>query len=438
MTSTATYPDPLVKRLQAVQGLINKGKLPDAAKKLNEARKASPDDPRIYLLGMRLAEAAGNAKGAEESARKAVDLSPAWPVAVTELALLLARQNKFSDAIAFARKALQLDGNNPTVLGYAIDIAHRALQVDLAIEWLDRAIALVPDNQHLKYLLARDLRQSGNFERAIATYDVLLAAAPNYAEARLGRLQSHLQKGDLASAGKDGDALLALAPENEEHQYWSEVAHGRTPAKQPLSMVRKMYDGIAEVFDQHLVAGLKYKLPREVARIITERYPDKKLNVLDLGCGTGLLGACLGRIDGGMIGVEISTKMIEQAAKHGVYDRFHNVDLFDALRETPPALYDVVAALDVFIYVGNITGAIPDAARLLRAGGHFIFSCEAAAEDEPDMVLRRSQRYAHKPSHIEAACRAAGFSEVSIEPLDLRNEASEPVKGFLVVARKPA
>ena len=69
-------------------------------------------------------------------------------------------------------------------------------------------------------------------------------------------------------------------------------------------MVRSMYDGFAELYDQHLVAGLKYKLPREVARMITERYPDRKLNVLDLGCGTGLLGACLGRIEGALVGVD--------------------------------------------------------------------------------------------------------------------------------------
>ena len=83
------------------------------------------------------------------------------------------------------------------------------------------------------------------------------------------------------------------------------------------------------------MAGLKYKLPREVAHIINERYPDRKLNVLDLGCGTGLLGACLGRIDGALVGVELSKPMIDQAIKHGVYDRFHNVDLLEALEATP-------------------------------------------------------------------------------------------------------
>ena len=85
--------------------------------------------------------------------------------------------------------------------------------------------------------------------------------------------------------------------------------------------------------------------------------------VLDLGCGTGLLGLMLGKIAGSMIGVDASIKMIEQAEKHGVYDRFHTVNLLDALRETDASQYHVIAALDVFIYVGDLAQAI---ARCLR------------------------------------------------------------------------
>jgi predicted TPR repeat methyltransferase len=436
MISTPTPPDAIARRLQTVHHLITSGKLSEAAERLNGVAKSAPTDARVYLIGMRLGDAANNPAAAQKAARKAVELAPDWPLAVTEMALLLARQNQFQEAITFARRAVELDGDNVTVLGHVIDVAHRALHLDLAVEWLERAVRLAPGQLHLRHLLARDLRQQGNHARAIAGYDALLAAQPNDAEALAGRLQSRVQLGEMELAAQDGLKLVALLPGSEEAVYWNEIAHGRTPEKQPLSMVRQMYDGFAEVFDQHLVAGLKYKLPREVAALITERYPERKLNLLDLGCGTGLLGACLGRIQGALIGVEISSKMIEQAARHGVYDRFHNIDLFDALRETPESLYDVIAALDVFIYVGNLTGAIPNAHRILVPGGSFIFSCEAANEDEPDLVLRRSQRYAHKASHIEAACRAAGFEEVSLKPLDLRYEGMEPVQGFLVVARK--
>jgi len=55
----------------------------------------------------------------------------------------------------------------------------------------------------------------------------------------------------------------------------------------------------------------------------------------------------------------------------------------------------VIAALDVFIYVGDLTRAIPDAFRILRDGGHLIFSCETAPESGSDLVLQTTQRYVY-------------------------------------------
>ena len=438
MISSPPQLDAIARRLQTVQHLITSGKLSEAAERLNGVAKSAPRDPRVHLLGMRLGEAAGNPAAAQTSARKAVELAPEWPVGVTELAFLLARQNQFQDAMEFARRAVKLDGDNPEVLGRVIDIAHRAQHLDLAIQWLERALDHAPGNQHLRHQLARDLRLKDRHGEAIAAYDALLAVSPSDQGALLGRLQTALASGNAELARKDAETLLALAPDSDESRYWHTLAHGQTPSRQPVAIVRSLYDGMAELYDQHIVAGLKYKLPREVARQIKALYPDNKLNLLDLGSGTGLLGACLAPITGAMIGVELSPRMSEQAARHGVYHRFHQVDLRDALHETPGSLYDVIAALDVFIYVGELDTVIPDALRVLVPGGHFIFSCEAAGPAESDLVLRATQRYAHKASSIEASCRAAGFTQVAIETMPLRYEGTEPVQGFLVTARKAA
>ena len=436
MNSTTITTDSIAKRLQTVQHLIDSAKLSEAAERLGAVAKSAPDDPRVYLIGMRLADAAGNPKKAEDAVRRAVQLTPEWPVAVTELALLLARQNRFDEAIAQAQLAMKLDGDSPDVVGRVIDVAQRAQRWDLAIPWLLHAEAMAPTNLKIRRLLAQDLRHIGQNDKAALLYGAILEVASGDTECLLGRAQALLATGDMAGALADTAALLAQDPSNEEYRYWNQLAQGRTPQRQPAAMVRALYDGMADLYDQRVVAGLKYKLPREVAGRIRQLYPDNKLNVLDLGCGTGLLGACLGRVNGAMIGVELSTGMVEQAAKHGVYDRFHTVDLLDALQETPAALYDVIAALDVFIYVGDLAAAIPNAYRVLKGGGHFIFSCETAAEDESDLVLRPTQRYAHKASHVQEMCRFAGFVDVALEPMPLRYENLEPVQGFLVTAKK--
>lgn len=438
MTTSATLSDPFAKRLQTIQHLISSGKLSEAADRLNGALKSSPRDPRVYLLGSRLAEAAGNAKGARDTMRKAVEFGPDWAPGVTEMAFLLARQNQFQEAIEFAQRAMRLDGDNPEVLSRVIDVAHRAQNFELGLAWLRRAAKVDPSSRLIKRMIARDLRLTGDHAGALAAYGELIAADPADTEARLGRLQAALAAGNQAQAAQDGEALVAILPNDEEAAFWRDVSKGATPPRQPASMARAMYDGFADIYDQHLVAGLKYQLPRTVARLIGQRYPSLALNVLDLGSGTGLLGAALGRINGAMVGVEISPRMIDMAARHNVYDKFHNVDLLEALEATPEGLYDVIAALDVFIYAGDMSRAIPDALRILKPGGHFIFSCEKAGEEEANLVLRPSQRYAHKASHIESLCKAAGFSEVSLQDMPLRFENNQPVAGFLVIAKKPA
>ena len=120
-----------------------------------------------------------------------------------------------------------------------------------------------------------------------------------------------------------------------------------------------------------------------------------------------------------------------------MYDRFHTVNLHDALRETPDGLYQVIAALDVFSYAGDLTKAIPNAFRVLTTNGVLIFSCETAPEAGPDLVLLPVGRYAHKLSHIQSICKAAGFDAVEVEETVLHHENLFPVQGFVVTAHKP-
>ena len=439
MNTSSTPTDVLFHPLQKIEQLIAKGELPKAATELNVAVRISPADPRIHLLGARLAEAANNPKAARESALRAVEKAPNWSIGVIELALLMGRQNQLKEALAYAERAVALAPHDLFILSRAIDVAHHAQHLVLALQLLRRAAELAPDNGSFQRLIARDLRLQGDYVQALAAYTALVEAHPTEAEPLLGRVQVALAMNNGALALQDADALVRLYPLNEEYRFWQELAQGKTPATQPADMVRALYDGYAaNMFDQHVVRTLKYQLPGQVAQLILARYPDRALHVLDLGCGTGLLGLFLGRIQGALIGVDLSEAMVQQAARHQVYDRFHTVNLLDALTATPDALYHVITACDVFIYVGDLGQAIPNAHRVLRPDGHLIFSCESTAEGEADLVLRPTMRYAHRQSHIEALCTAAGFDSVSVQPTVLRMEGNQPVNGYIVVAHKPA
>ncbi|MFD2377343.1 methyltransferase domain-containing protein [Ottowia pentelensis] len=320
----------------------------------------------------------------------------------------------------------------------AINVARDSGTVEQTLAWAEDGVHRFPDDVGIRLFLARYLVAQDKKADAVPHYAYIHERVPHHVESLRGLLNCALAAGQLDEARQWASRWLALGPDDAEAQYWHAIAWGETPQTQPPQMVIGIFDDYAQRFDLHLLRTLQYRVPERVTQILLAKHPDRKFNLLDLGCGTGLVGLCLGRIQGHIVGVDLSEKMIEQAARHGIYLRFHRINVLDALRETPADHYEAITCTDVLVYVGDLASVIPNALRILKAGGHFIFSCELATEDEADLVMRPSNRYAHKASAVERQCREAGFDEVVIEDLPaLRLEGGQPLPGFLVTARKP-
>lgn len=433
---TAISSDPTLQKLQRIESLIAQGKLPEAATQLNAAVKSDPGDARIYVLGSRMAEFAGNAQGALESAQKATKLAPEWGRGLVELAGLYLRQGELDFALKSAVEAVGKSPDDLIVVSLAADVAQGAGELTQALKWLELASTLTTRNLEFKRLIAKNQMLVGEQVAALGTYSEILAEIPHDKPALLGRLQAAIDIRDQSCIDKDSKALLSMEPENPLFKFWTEMASGVVPKTLPEDLVTNLYQDFAPSFDSYVVKTLGYQLPRQVAQMVLQRYPDRKLNLLDVGCGTGLLGACLGKINGALVGVDLSDAMLDQAVRHGVYDKFHRVNLVDALAETPDSLYDVIAACDVFLYVGDLADAIFNSHRVLRGGGHLIFSCEATSDTEGQMTLRAGPRFAHQKVHVEQLCKDSGFVDVEVSDVTLRIERGQPVSGFVVDAKK--
>lgn len=432
-----TISDPNLPLIESARELIDKGQLAEAASMLNRAREQIPDDPRIFMMAGLMSEKAGNVEGAFRFMQRGLTLAPNWAPGIIVLAQFQARQGHFAEAVENAATAHELDPTSRLVLDGAIEVAHLAGGLELAVRYLRKGLEQQSQDSKLRLLLANDLSQLGKYDEALALWDGLIADSPRDPQALEGRMHTLLAAGRLEDAAMVTATLLSLAPQNPVYAYYDARAHGQTPAHQPAELNRQLFDSAAQVFDQQLQQGLRYRLPQLIAQKIIALYPDKKLHVLDLGCGTGLLGAQLGKLQGRLVGVDVSPKMLEQARRYELYDSLEVADLHDTLRDVPPASYDVVAALDVFVYLGDLNTAIPGAWLALVPGGRLIFSCESGLEDGPDLFLNpTTERYVHKRSHVEEICRQAGFS-VDVEATILRYQKGQPVQGFVVTARKP-
>ena len=154
----------------------------------------------------------------------------------------------------------------------------------------------------------------------------------------------------------------------------------------------------------------------------------RRARVLDLGCGTGLIGRALKNDENRLTGVDISSAMLEQAGKKGVYDKLVEADIEKYCRRLPPA--DWVVAADVFGYVGRLDEIIP--AVFPR---NFCFSVAAAPQTD-DYELTPSGRYRHNPEYVKKLLQKAGYSDIMEHRTELRRENGRPVEGIVFVAKE--
>ncbi len=142
----------------------------------------------------------------------------------------------------------------------------------------------------------------------------------------------------------------------------------------------------AEHYDDD-VASHGYGLPAMMVETLLTAAPaiDRAaVEVLDAGCGTGLVGAVLAAAGFTTIdGVDLSPEMIEGARARGIYRHLEGgVDLTQPPPDRLAGRYDVVTVGGVFT-VGHISpNALLIAAGFARPGGVLVVSTRRAYQEE--------------------------------------------------------
>jgi predicted TPR repeat methyltransferase len=303
---------------------------------------------------------------------------------------------------------------------------------------ITRAIGLAPDIAWYHLNLGHAYAAAGLDDRAAEAMTASARLDPASAIPRYDLARHHLRH------GRPGEALAALRevldrePAHERARFLVASLTGGHVDTAPADYVTELFDSYAPGFEAHLVNVLGYQVPAQLAELVAAagEAPHRAWRVIDVGCGSGLVGAAFRGVARHLIGSDLSPRMIEIARRRGVYDELHVEDLTATLRRAR-ADADLVVAADVFIYVGALDEAFRTAASALRPGGLLAFSIERC--DGDGYRLLPSSRYAHSDGYLRGLAQRHGFAVREARDTVLRTDHAGSVSGvlYLLTAGSP-
>ena len=370
----------------------------------------------------------------------------------------LLRSDAVDQLYAFAVRAYQVGRHDVAieVLQRAISLNDRAVEfhtllgvvlkeqgrLDEAVLSYRRALDLRPDHAEAHNNLANALRLKGDFKPAMASYEQALEFKEDYVEARynLGNLLFDLNEVDAAEAcyrlciQYDPDdtygARLLLA----------KAQKGTLPAQASIAQMRMLYDKKSDTWDR---VG-DYRAHILVAEELRKSVSGRRVDVLDAGCGTGLVGEQLKDLTVTLSGVDISPAMLAVAQKKQTYAYLFQDDAVAFMKSHPNA-YDGIVSAAMLIHFGDLEPIFTAAHSCLRGDGDFIFTVFPASSVDcgryaisGNTDFARGGCYMHHPEYVRELATACGFElkTLRFDTHECSGADRQAVMGLLVSLRK--
>ena len=150
----------------------------------------------------------------------------------------------------------------------------------------------------------------------------------------------------------------------------------------------------------------------------------KDKQVLDVGCGGGILSDAMARAGATVTGIDLAGKSLKVAQLHAMESQTPNVSYreisAEALAAETPAQFDVVTCMEMLEHVPDPASIVKACATLVKPGGWVFFStlnrnpksflfAIIGAEYVLNLLPKGTHEYARfiRPGELAAHCRAA-------------------------------
>jgi predicted TPR repeat methyltransferase len=445
--------------------------MPGAEEYCRRALELQPEsaDARFNLANA--LQAQGNLDEAEAEYEAALKLVPEMAGGWSMLAQARVGLRKFAEAKVAATRALRLDprmgeahftlGNIEDALGdreRARDCFSQAAELlpnfpdarmrlgqvlfglkkyAEAAESLQAAVNLDPGIVEAHFMMGQCFQELKLHSKAENCYQQALALSNDHLKTHYSLAFMYMGMDRHAESAKHFAEVLRINPDDDQARHLLAAQQGETTATAPVAYVATLFDGFADTFDAKLVDELGYHIPELLHDMVSQHTAPASgsLDIIDLGCGTGLCAPLFRDMGRTLCGIDLSSRMIEKARERALYDTLEVGDIVSSL-VSREAAWDLAISADVFVYVGDLQEIFAACASALRPGGIFAFSIEAG-DDADTFVLRETGRYAHASAYIRALAAETGFAEIERRAVIVRKDKGQvDVNGYIFLLRR--
>lgn len=416
---TRRYPDDALSFFFLADIFYQKQEYAKAAGLIASAVCNAPCGDAVRVLSGLINLAQNKTDEARLDFEKALVFNPLSVSALINLANIKTSLGLFVEAETHYKRALEICPKDLNAHHNYANLLYLQKRLPEALEEYRAAVVINPEIPETSNNLGIILKDIGEYEEALGLFFNAFSRKPEQEEYSINITETLvlLHNQNPEEALKIAEKWLHLSPDNIFAKHTCASFKGEINDADNRLYNEKLFDHFAENYEQIIqnigcdVVGKLRNLTGEV-----------KGTIVDLGCGTGLVGEIYktGRTE--IIGIDLSEKILERARRKGHYKELIKSDIFDYLNTLPRA--DLFIAADVFCYLGNLTPVIAAIAPQRLA-----FSTENT--DTPDFILTPTGRFAHNPDYIENLLKSAGYEVINKQSVILRQENGKPVEGTL-------
>jgi len=276
---------------------------------------------------------------------------------------------------------------------------------------------------------------AGHLPAAIAEFEHALRLDPDLATVRHALGLAWLEAGEPDRAIEALSTLTATPFAADAADRLAAARAMKDMGRSPPGYVRHLFDQFSARYDDVMLGELNYRahlILRELADLVLVKRC--ALDILDLGCGTGLAGAAFAGIARRLDGADLSPRIIEQARARDVYDSLAVADL-EAVLADEGLSYDLILAADTLVYIGDLGPAFRGARRRLKPAGFFL--CTVEHQSDEGYALGPKRRYRHGEDYLRQEAERSGLDVMALLQCTPREDERNPVGGLALALKRP-